>query len=149
MCTELARLSDTGSIPAILERTAAALDASGLVLWVADAEKKILTPIAAHGYPASVLSRMGTLRTEGENATAAAFRTGLTQTVSGDGSANGAIATPLVAPNGPVGVMSAEVRHDGEKQHERLAAAAIVAAQLATIIGTPSETQNYEVRTQN
>lgn len=149
VCTDLARLSDTGSIPGILERTATALEASGLVLWVADAEGKILTPIAAHGYPPSVLSRMGTLRTDGENATAAAFRTGLVQTVSAGSSSNGAIAAPLVAPNGPLGVMSAEVGHDGEKHQERLAAAAIVAAQLATIIGTPSETQNYEVRTQN
>jgi hypothetical protein len=34
--------------------------------------------------------------------------------------------------------MSAEVRHDGEKQPDRLAAAAIVAAQLATIVGPPA-----------
>ena len=34
--------------------------------------------------------------------------------------------------------LSAEVRHDGEKQRTRLAAASIVAAQLATIIGPPA-----------
>ena len=138
VCTDLARLADTSSIPAILERTASALDASGLVLWLADAEAKELTPIAAHGYAASVLARMGTLPVDAENATAAAFRTGLVQTVSAGENANGAIAAPLVSPGGCLGVMSAEVRHDGEKQRTRLAAASIVAAQLATIIGPPA-----------
>ncbi len=147
VCSDLARLSDTGSIPGILERTAAALDASGLVLWVADSEGQVLTPIAAHGYPASVLSRMGTLRVDGENATAAAFRTGLVQSVRADGSANGAIAAPLVAPGGPLGVISAEVRHDVARHDERLAAATIVAAQLATIIGIPAGGEAAETDT--
>lgn len=147
VCSDLARLSDTGSIPAILERTAAALDASGLVLWVADSEGQVLTPIAAHGYPASVLSRMGTLRVDGENATAAAFRTGLVQSVRADGSAAGAIAAPLVAPGGPLGVISAEVRHDVARHDERLAAATIVAAQLATIIGIPAGGEAAETDT--
>lgn len=138
VCTDLARLTDTSTMPAILERTAAALDASGLVLWIADADGKELTPIAAHGYPGNVLSRMGSLGADAENATAAAFRTGLVQTVSANGTSNGAIAAPLVSPSGCLGVISAEVRHDGEKQPARLAAAAIVAAQLATLVGPPA-----------
>lgn len=139
VCSDLARLSDTSSIPGILERTATALDASGLVLWVADAEGAVLTPIAAHGYPARVLARMGTLRTDDENVTAAAFRTGMVQTVRANGGSHGAIAAPLVAAGGPLGVMSAEVRGETAKEAERLATAAIVAAQLATLIGIPGE----------
>jgi hypothetical protein len=138
VCTDLARLDDTSAMPAILERLATALDAPGLVLWVADADRSELTPIAAHGYPASVLARMRALPVAGENATSSAFRTGLLQTVSGNGDTNGAIAAPLMSPGGCLGVMSAEVRHDGEKQPDRLAAAAIVAAQLATIVGPPA-----------
>lgn len=138
VCTDLARLDDTNAVPAILERMAAALDAPGLVLWVADAGGTELVPIAAHGYPASVLSRMRALPVTSENATTAAFRTGLLQTVSAQGDASGAIAAPLMSPSGCLGVMSAEVRHDGEKQADRLAAAAIVAAQLATIVGPPA-----------
>jgi len=136
VCTDLARLSDSSTIPAILERTASALDASGIVLWIADGERHKLTPAAAHGYGPSVLSRMGSLRVDAENATAAAFRTGLVQTVAGGGKSSGAIAAPLVSPSGPVGVISAEMRHNGEKVSARLAAATIVAAQLATILGT-------------
>jgi hypothetical protein len=138
VCTELARLSDTSRLPAILERTAGALDASGLVLWIADQDGKELLPLAAYGYPASVLSRMGSLKADAENATAAAFRTGLLQTVSANAVSNGAIAAPLVTPTGCRGVMSAEVRHDAEKQPARLAAASIVAAQLASLVGPPA-----------
>ena len=110
------------------------------MLWIADGERHKLTPAAAHGYGPSVLSRMGSLRVDAENATAAAFRTGLVQTVAGGGKSSGAIAAPLVSPSGPVGVISAEMRHNGEKVSARLAAATIVAAQLATILG-PSVTQ--------
>jgi hypothetical protein len=138
ICSDLARLSDTGSLPAILERAAKALDASGLVLWVVDPDGKELMPVAAHGYPVSVLSRLGSLSVHGENATAAAFRTGLVQTVKGDLDTDGAIAAPLVGSSGCRGVMAAEVRHEGERQPTRLAAASIVAAQLATLIGPPA-----------
>ena len=138
LCTDLARLDDTGAVPAILERMAKALDAQGIVLWVSDAGRQELMPIAAHGYAPSVLSRMKGLPLSAENATTAAFRTGVLQTVSANGETNGAIAAPLVSPGGCLGVMSAEVRHNGEKQPDRLAAATIVAAQLATIIAPPT-----------
>lgn len=138
ICSDLARLNDTGSLPSILERASSALDASGLVLWVVDPDGKELMPVAAHGYSVSVLSRLGSLSIHGENATAAAFRTGLVQTVNGDKDTEGAIAAPLVGSTGCRGVMSAEVRHEGERQPARLAAATIVAAQLATLIGPPA-----------
>jgi hypothetical protein len=138
VCADLARLSDTENLPVILAKTAAMLDASGLVLWVVHPDGEELVPIAAYGYPASVLSRMGTLRTDAENATAAAFRTGLLQTVSAGAGVYGAIAAPLVSPSGSRGVMAAEVRHGGENQSARLAAASIVAAQLGMIIGPPA-----------
>lgn len=141
ICTELARLSDTQSLPALLERAAATLDASGLVLWVADPDGRELVPVAAHGYSTNVLSRMGTLKVDAANATAAAFRTGLVQTVKADAMSDGAIAAPLVTPAGARGVMSAEVRHDGEKQPARLAAVSIVAAQLATLVGPAARPQ--------
>lgn len=138
VCTDLARLSDTSLLPGILERAAVALDASGLVLWIADQGGAALVPIATHGYPASVVSRMGTLPVDGQNATTAAFRTGLLQTVSASASSNGAIAAPLLAAAGCRGVMAAEVRRDAEKNPARLAAASILAAQLAALLGPPS-----------
>jgi hypothetical protein len=138
ICSDLARLSDTGALPSILERAAKTLDATGLVLWVVDPDGKELMPVAAHGYPVSMLARLGSINVHSENATAAAFRTGLLQTVKGDTDAEGAIAAPLVGAAGARGVMSAEVRHGGERQPTRLATASIVAAQLATLVGPPA-----------
>lgn len=137
LCTELARVVDTRSLSSILERTATVLNASGIVLWIADPDGRELSPIVAYGYSDQLLARLGTLNRDAENATAAAFRTGLVQTVKSDTLTNGAIAAPLVTPAGSVGVMAAEVRSEGEKQGAKLAAAAIVAAQLATLVGPP------------
>jgi hypothetical protein len=138
LCTELARVVDTRSLPAVLEQTASVLDANGVVLWIADPDGRELNPIVTHGYPPHLVTRLGTIPRDAENATAAAFRTALLQTVHADSISNGAIAVPLVTPSGCVGVMAAEVRHGGEKQDAKLAAAAIVAAQLATLVGPPS-----------
>ena len=138
LCTELARLLDNRGVPTALEHAAAVLDASGVVVWVADPDGRELVPIMAHGYPAAVVARLGTIAKDAENVTAAAFRTGLLQTVKSDGISPGAIAAPLITPAGPVGVMAAEVLHDGERSGTTRAVAAIVAAQLATLVGPPS-----------
>ena len=138
LCTDLARVVDTRSLPEALERAAALMNASGLVIWVADPDGRELSPVMAHGYPNNLLSRMGTIARDAENATAAAFRTGLVQTVKADALSHGAIAAPLLTPAGAVGVMAAEVLQDGERRDATRATAAIVAAQLATLVGPPS-----------
>jgi hypothetical protein len=137
ICTELARVADTRALPSILERAAEGLNASGIIIWIADPDGRELNPIMSHGYSQQLLSRLGTIGRNAQNATAAAYRTGLLQTVRGDATSNGAIAAPLVSPAGTVGVMAAEVRDEGETRTERLAAATIVAAQLATLVGPP------------
>jgi hypothetical protein len=144
LCTELARVPDHTGLPAVLERAAKVLDASGVVVWVVDPDGRELVPVIGHGYPPNLFSRLGTIARDAENATAAAFRTGLLQTVKADPVSNGAIAAPLVTPAGPVGVMSAEVLHDGEQKESTRAAAAIVAAQLAALMGPPSSRSKTE-----
>jgi hypothetical protein len=138
LCVDLARVVDTRALPSLLDRTAHLLDASGIILWIADPDGRELNPIFAQGYPQQLVNRLGTIPRDAENATAAAFRTSLLQTVMADEISAGAIAAPLVTPGGCVGVMSAEVRHDSERQEAKLAAATIVAAQLATLVGPPS-----------
>jgi hypothetical protein len=134
---DLARVTDMRAVAPILERASALLDAAGIVLWIADPDGRELTPILAHGYSPQLVMRLGNLPRDAENVTAAAYRTGLVQTLKADAVSNGAIAAPLVTPAGCVGVMAAEVRHGGEQQDSRLAAATIVAAQLATLVGPP------------
>jgi CHASE3 domain sensor protein len=138
LCADLARVTDTRALPSLLERAALLLDASGIILWIADPDGRELNPIFAQGYPQQLVNRLGTIPRDAENATAAAFRTSLLQTVMADEISGGAIAAPLVTPGGCVGVMAAEVRHDSERQDATLAAATIVAAQLATLVGPPT-----------
>lgn len=142
LCTDLARIVDTRSLPKVLERTASVLDANGVVLWIADPDGRELNPVVTHGYPPQLVTRLGTIPRDAQNATAAAFRTALLQTVHADAFSHGAIAVPLVTPGGCVGVMAAEVRDCGEQEDAKLAAAAIVAAQLATLVGPPSSRTN-------
>ena len=140
LCSDLSRVLDTRALPGALERTASLLNASGVVIWVADPDGRELTPVMAHGYPQNMLSRLGTIVKEAENATAAAFRTGVVQIVKADEFSPGAIAAPLLCPSGPLGVMAAELLQDGERRDATRAAATIVAAQLATLLGPPART---------
>ena len=141
LCSDLARVLDTRALPGALERAATLLNASGLVIWVADPDGRELTPVIAHGYPPHMVTRLGTIPKDAENATAAAFRTGVVQIVRGDAISHGAIAAPLPSPSGPVGVMAAELLQDGERREATRAAATIVAAQLATLMGPPARGQ--------
>jgi hypothetical protein len=138
VCGELARLNDTKTLPAVLERASQLLDAQGIILWIADPDARELAAIMAHGYPQNLVSRLGTIPRDADNATAAALRTGLVQTVMADAVSNGAIAAPLVSAAGCVGVMAAEVRHHGEREEAIVATAGIIASQLATLVGPPS-----------
>jgi hypothetical protein len=138
LCADLARIQDTRALPALLERAADILHASGIVLWIADPDGRELSPIVMHGYSAQLAARFGTIPRDAGNVTAAAYRTGLLQTMKGDAVSNGAVAAPLVTAGGCVGVMAAELKDGGEQQEALLAAAAIIASQLATLVGPPS-----------
>lgn len=138
LCNDLARVADTRALPALLERAASVLDATGVIVWIADPDGRELAPILVHGYSSQLATRLGTIARDATNLTASAYRTGLLQTVKADAISSGAIAVPLVAATGCVGVMAAEVKNGGEQQEDLLAAATIVAAQLATLAGPPS-----------
>jgi hypothetical protein len=138
LCTDLARVLDMQALPPALERAAGLLHAAGIVIWIADPDRRELAPVMAHGYPPQVMARMGTIGCDDENVTAAAFRTGLVQIVKAGGEENGAIASPLMTPAGPVGVMAAEVLPGRASDDSARAAAVIVAAQLATLVGPPA-----------
>ncbi|HXH05201.1 MAG TPA: GAF domain-containing protein, partial [Vicinamibacterales bacterium] len=134
LCLELARISDTRPVPRLLERAARLLDATGLIVWVADPDGRELHPVMAHGYPPAALARIGPIPRDADNATAAAFREGEIRIVRSDAFSHGAIAAPLVAPSGCVGVVAAEVLHEREQRPAARAAAAIIAAQLASLL---------------
>jgi hypothetical protein len=137
-CTDLAKVTDTRALPDLLGRAAEILDAAGVVVWIADPDGRELSPILVHGYPPQLATRLGTIQRDSSNVTASAYRTALLQTVKGDKVSKGAIAAPLVSAAGCVGVLAAEMKNGGEQQNAMLSAAAIIASQLATLVGPPS-----------
>lgn len=134
VCADLARVLDPADLPRLLARAAELLRARGLIVWVADGTGAALHPMVAHGYSPGVVARMGSIRRDDDNAAAAAFRRAEESVVSAVDGAPGAIVTPIVAPDGCVGVLAAEVEAGGEDNADRRALAGILAAQLATLV---------------
>nr|MCU0256318.1 hypothetical protein [Vicinamibacterales bacterium] len=95
LCTDFARLVDATEMPALLDRAAKLLDATGFIVWMAEPGGEHLRPVLAHGYPPQALARLPALPRHADNATAAAYRHAEMQ---------------IVRTNG----MSAEVRHGRE-----------------------------------
>ena len=134
LCTDLGRLSCTADLPDLLGRAAVVLNASGLIVWVRDGSGEALRPAIGHGYAAPSLAALGTIACDGDNATAAAFRDVRMHVVAADVSGTGAIVAPLIASTSCVGVLSAELREGWETSDAVQSAAAILAAQLATLV---------------
>lgn len=134
VCAELARVTSAGDIPGLLARAAAVIGARGVIVWVADEQGVVLYPLFTHGYPHAVLTRLGTLSAEANNATAAAWRAGDLTVVESTTDAPGAIVAPIVTSQGCVGVLAAELASGGENRDEVRAMAVIFAAQLATVV---------------
>ena len=138
VCSDMARVVESKQLPALLERTAKVLEASGMIVWVADSSGRELRPAMAFGYSDQVMARMGTIPRDAANAAAAAYRAGEMRTVNGDGFTNGALVAPLITADGCIGVLSAEMKGGSEKDESSQALASIFAAQLATLVSPPA-----------
>jgi hypothetical protein len=138
LCGELSRVAEGRQLPSLLERAAKVLDASGIIVWVAEPSRQSLTPAIAFGYEDKIVARMGSIHRDANNAAAAAYRTAEVRTVAGDAFTSGAVIIPLMTSDGCVGVLSAEMKAGSEKDESSQALATIFAAQLATIVATPS-----------
>lgn len=135
LCTELNRVHDFDEFTHLLERAAEVLDASGIVIWVGGPGASMLRPVLAHGYSPHALARMPRVPRTGDNAAAAAFRTGKLQIVlSRPGVSSGALAAPMLTPNGCVGALTAEIKNGGETSDGVQALASIFASQLAGVL---------------
>ncbi|HJO39655.1 MAG: hypothetical protein QGG24_00695 [Vicinamibacterales bacterium] len=132
LCTDLARVSDGEQLPALLERAAGLLEASGVIVWLTDSSNRALRAVIAHGYPSDVLGSMGELPCDGDNAAAHAFRTSRVQIVDAGDGARGALVAPLLAASGCVGVVTAEL--SGEIGVLERATVSILAAQLVVLL---------------
>jgi hypothetical protein len=93
-----------------------------------------LVPAATSGYDERLVSRIGSISRDDENLTAKAFRETASRTSKARQGSAAAMAVPLVAPSGAVGVLSAELRESPDVDAQQLAIATIVAAQLSMLL---------------
>jgi hypothetical protein len=80
------------------------------------------------------MGKMKALPVSAENAVAVAFRSVRTEIVRGTRDRNGAIVAPINTASGCVGAMAAEIRHGAEASPAVQAVAAIICAQLASLV---------------
>jgi hypothetical protein len=140
LCTDLGRVRDSRDLNALLARAAELMEASGLVVWLGNTAGADLQPVLAHGYDPQALARMPALARSGDNAAAAAYRTGALQIVPSRPGSPGAIVAPLLSADGCVGAFSAEVPSGSEGSDGTQALASILAAQFAGLLATPAAT---------
>jgi transcriptional regulator with XRE-family HTH domain len=132
VCTELGRVDDADRLPELMREVATVLGARGLIVWLWDSAGEELRPAIVHGYAANVRSRLRGVRADADNITAAAFRSSATHT------AGGALAVPILAPAGHIGVLALELTGGGEAAAHVRALATVFAAMLAQLAGGAS-----------
>ena len=132
VCVAISRITTSNELPDLLARAAKVLDASGLTIWMSESDE--LFAVAAHGYDARAIARLGSIGKNADNATAVAWRNGEVTIVPGDPISDGAVVAPLFGPDGCVGVLAAEIRHGREADTDTRAVTSMIAAQLATVV---------------
>ena len=134
LCTRLARIADASELGPAFENAVSLLGAQGVILWMWDAQGSALRPVLGHGYPHDMLTRLGGVSPDADNAIAAAFRTSDTQEVNGSLEETGAVVAPLITSAGCAGVLAFELPGGRQSGGVVKSFAAIIAAQLAALI---------------
>ncbi len=145
LCTELGRVETASEMQPLLPEAARILNATGLIVWIWDGLAAALRPALAYGYSDRVLAQLPAVARNANNATAAAFRSAKLCAINGSDRGTGALAIPLLTPAGCAGVLALELER-GHTQSEPLrAAATILAAVLAQLIGgSPAAVEHLE-----
>jgi hypothetical protein len=138
LCTRVARASTLTQLEPRLADAVRMLNAVGAVLWTWERHKSALRARISFGYAEDVLARFPVVGRDADNAIGVAFRSGRIAVVDGADGETGAIAVPLLGPDGCVGVLALEVRHGDERNDVLHAIAAIVAAQFVSLCVSPA-----------
>jgi hypothetical protein len=142
ICTGFGRARDAAQVKELLEQAADAMNARGLIVWLGSPAGADLRPVLAYGYSEATLARIPTVARSADNAAAAAYRSGELQIVkSRDGSSQGAVVAPLLAADGCIGALTAEVRERGEESEHVRAISRILASQLASVLSSAAESE--------
>jgi hypothetical protein len=141
LCRRLGRVEDANQLQDLLHEAARLLDATGVIVWLWDASAEGLRPALVCGYSDAVVAQLPVVTRDADNATATAFRTAETCVITGSRQGNGALVIPLLVPAGCAGVLALEMEHGAEHTESVRAAAIILAALLAQLIGAGSNSQ--------
>jgi len=144
LCSRLARVVDAREVTPVLEEAARIVGAVGMILWIWDPRHLALTPLLSHGYSDDVLAQLPPVGRDTDNAIATAFRSAEACVVDGSDQATGAVAIPVTTAAGCLGVLAFELRHRAERRESVRAFATILAAQLATLVGSPPAASSAE-----
>jgi len=140
VCGELSAMADAQALPALLDRTAAAIGARGVMLWLADGPRRSLRIAATAGYDARLTERIGPVDVGDDNPTARAFATGHAVVTGAREGRAAAAAVPVIGAGGACGVLSAELGAGAPAEVAAASAALhIIAAQLATLVGSTAD----------
>jgi hypothetical protein len=148
LCADFACMQDVNDLQLLLTRAGDVMDAAGLIVWLGSPQGDDLQPVLSHGYTAEMRARLPSVSRSGNNAAAAAYRSGDLQIVlSRPGASKGAVVAPIRGAHGCVGALSVEIRGGGEASESVQSLATIVAAQLAGVLAVPSgETEHRDAR---
>ncbi|MGE0706021.1 MAG: hypothetical protein AB7P22_19030 [Vicinamibacterales bacterium] len=134
ICVSLGAVNDSERLHDLLGRAAGLMQASGVIVWVGDAEGGDLKASIAHGYPAQILGRMPAIPRTADNAAAVAYRTATLQVVTARSGQPGTVVAPMVTPAGCVGALTAEVAAGRETSESTHALSLLFAAQLSALL---------------
>jgi transcriptional regulator with XRE-family HTH domain len=138
LCTRIGRVSTLSQLELPLADAVRMLNAVGAVLWMWEAHKAALRARVSCGYAEDVLARFPLVGRDADNAIGVAYRSGQTAIVDGSDGETGAVAIPLLGPQGCVAVLALEVRHGDERNLDLHAIASIVAAQFVSLCVPPA-----------
>jgi transcriptional regulator with XRE-family HTH domain len=142
LCTALGISETPDEVGSLLNDAAELLEASGLIVWMWDAAAEELRPALSYGYAERVIAQLGGVKPEADNATATAFRSAAPCVIEEEDHANGALVLPLLTPAGCAGVLALELQNGAESSAGVRAAATILAAFLAQLVGGVAQTES-------
>jgi len=145
LATDFGRAQEMKDLTPLIARVATLTDASGVVVWLGNAQGGDLRPLLTYGYSPQVVNRLTPVPRSASNAAAAAYRTGTLQVVPSQPFSSGAIVAPILGPDGCIGALSAEFR-GAEASESVQAFAAIIAAHLAGVFGAAAAGEAGESR---
>jgi transcriptional regulator with XRE-family HTH domain len=134
LCTEFGRVVERGAVRELLQESADALSAAGLIVWLADEAGESLRPGLVEGYSDRILAQLPAVTRDADNATATAFRTARPCEVAPTAHTSGALVVPLLVPDGCAGVLAIELQQGVRVSRSIRAIAVLVAAALTQLL---------------